>query len=630
MNATHKACTPVTAVLLTVLAGVSASAQQPVRIDSAVVSAYSLYESSLSAFGTQVPDAVLQSPTITTEQMLRLTPYIDVRERGGMSIQTDIGIRGGSADQTALLLNGVDFTDIRTGHQTHSLPVDADVLSSVRVLDGGNRGLSGALDMTVRPLESQYLRANVSGGSWGYVYANVSGAATVQRRGRLQIFEAASLRRSDGYRQSTDFINTNLYAAARYEHPSAGTFDLQAGRQDRGFGANGFYSLRYPDQYERTGTTLGSLRWSKTTGTWMLDAYASYRHNSDRFELIRGSEETVPFNYHNTDTWGAYASLSKVWAAGRTSVSGHWHGGDILSTVLGDERSHPKRVEGASGRWYTKSKSRSWGDVQLRHQKRWEHFIIKGAVEGDFSTYGFTPLWSAGVDWIPDSGLRVNLMAARTMRLPTFTDLYYTATGYVGNPDLRPEKATTVKATAAWVHGEWSLDGDVYYRHGQDIIDWVRQSADANWESRQITTMNTTGADITVSWRPAGAGLLERLTLLGGWTDADKSAQGFISKYAMDYMHLKGSLLAELRICKRVSLNADLSCYDRAGNYSDASGQTVSYKPYSLLNARLSYRLGAAEWYVNADNILSTSYFDYGGLKMPGIWMIGGVIVTLK
>lgn len=628
MEKLQSALTPALAVLLTAGAGVSVYAQQPVRIDSAVVSTYGLYESSISAFGTSLPDAVLRSPGATVERMLRLIPAIDVREREGMGVQADIGIRGGSADQTALLLNGVDFTDIRTGHQTHSLPVDADILSGLRLLDGGNMGLCGAIDMMVRPLSDQYLRANVSGGSHGYFYANLSGATTVERRGRLQIFEAMSLRRSDGYRRSTDFSNCNLYASVRYDHPEAGSFDMQAGRQDRSFGANGFYSLRYPDQYERTGTTLGSLRWNKVAGSWILETYLSYRHNSDRFELIRGSEEKVPFNYHLTDTWGAYASVSKVWVAGRTSVSGHWHRGELVSTVLGDALGKPMRIEGTSGRFYDKGKGRSWGNVQLRHQKRWDRVIVKGAVEGDFSSYGFTPLWNAGAEWMPDAGLRVSLIAARTMRLPTFTELYYTAAGYVSDPGLQPERATTVKASAEWARGKWTLGWDVYRRHGEDIIDWVRGSADADWESRQATTMDTMGANVSASWTP-DAGILDGLSLLGGWTDSDKSAHGLISKYAMDYMHFKASLIADFSIGRRTALNTSLSYYDRNGNYSDADGDIVAYKPYALVNARLTYKAGVSEWHVDADNIFSASYFDYGGLEMPGIWLTGGMTITL-
>jgi len=76
------------------------------------------------------------APVQTLEAALRLAPSVDVRERGGKGTQADIFIRGGSFDQTMVLLNGIDFTDARTGHQSHALPVDLDCISAVELIDG--------------------------------------------------------------------------------------------------------------------------------------------------------------------------------------------------------------------------------------------------------------------------------------------------------------------------------------------------------------------------------------------------------------------------------------------------------------------------------------------------------------
>ena len=36
----------------------------------------------------------------------------------------------------AVILNGIDFTDARTGHQSHSLPVDIDIIGSIDIIEG--------------------------------------------------------------------------------------------------------------------------------------------------------------------------------------------------------------------------------------------------------------------------------------------------------------------------------------------------------------------------------------------------------------------------------------------------------------------------------------------------------------
>ena len=95
-------------------------------------------------------------------------------------------------------------------------------------------------------------------------------------------------------------------------------------------------------------------------------------------------------------------------------------------------------------------------------------------------------------------------------------------------------------------------------------------------------------------------------------------------------MRLKATLFGELRFWKCLSLTAELSYYDRAGNYVDTKGSTVSYRPYLLLNTAVSYETGPSRFYISADNVTSTRYFDYGGLEMPGLWITGGMAVTLR
>ena len=269
------------------------------------------------------------APVQTLEAALRLAPSVDVRERGGKGTQADIFIRGGSFDQTMVLLNGIDFTDARTGHQSHALPVDLDCISAVELIDGvpGVGAYAGAVNIRTAPLRPTYLRLEASGGQYGYGYGNLSGAVSA---GRFSVLGAASYRRSDGYRHNTDFSNYNAFVRATYDGGRAGFFDLQAGWQDRDFGSNGFYAAYNPDQWEHTATALGSLRWLKTAGRFSLGAAASYRKNFDRYDWTRGTA----MNRHNTDNVGAKLWADCDWAAGVTTVGGDYAFNHIYSTNL--------------------------------------------------------------------------------------------------------------------------------------------------------------------------------------------------------------------------------------------------------------------------------------------------------
>lgn len=92
-------------------------------------------------------------------------------------------IRGGSFDQTMVMLNGINFTDARTGHQSHSLPIDIDCIAGIDLIDGvsGVGAYAGALNIRTMPLKSRYLRIEAAGGDDGYAYGNLSGAVTKGR-----------------------------------------------------------------------------------------------------------------------------------------------------------------------------------------------------------------------------------------------------------------------------------------------------------------------------------------------------------------------------------------------------------------------------------------------------------------
>ena len=120
--------------------------------------------------GVVTPTAVYSRDTLgiapqqTIEGVLRLNPAIDVRERGGKGVQADISLRGGTYDQTMVLLNGIDFTDARTGHQSHSLPVDIDIIGSIDIIEGltGIGAYAGAVNMVTTPLRPNYMRTEIS------------------------------------------------------------------------------------------------------------------------------------------------------------------------------------------------------------------------------------------------------------------------------------------------------------------------------------------------------------------------------------------------------------------------------------------------------------------------------------
>ena len=91
-------------------------------------------------FGSPEPAAVLtaehfsNSSVRTLGDLIAMLPGVDLRSRGGNDVQGDLAMRGGSFDQTVLLLNGINLTDAQTGHHILDLPVDISMVQRVELL----------------------------------------------------------------------------------------------------------------------------------------------------------------------------------------------------------------------------------------------------------------------------------------------------------------------------------------------------------------------------------------------------------------------------------------------------------------------------------------------------------------
>ncbi len=602
-----------------------------------------------------------KAPLAGPESVLRLLPSVDVRERGGRSTQADIAIRGGSFDQTMVMLAGIDFSDPRTGHQSHSLPVDLDILGDLVVMEGATRpgALAGAVDFRPSPAHPRYLRARLEGGRWGYGYGNLSGG---WRAGDVQTLGAVSYRRSDGYRPNTDFWNLNAYARVMWDSSGAGFFDIQGGFQRREWGSNGFYSLAWPDQFESTLTGLASVRWTRSWRRLTLEATGSFRRGDDRFEMERSDPSAIPFNYHTA--YSVAASLKADYFWGRAGVTGtgvDYSRGTMFSTAMGEPLDNPRHpIPTLRDAFYPLRAFRDAVTAWAGHRVDWPHGWAAAQGIVTHTPYGTAPTFATEAGWRPGGVVTLRASALRSMRLPTFTELYYNVAIYHPNPDLRPETATTYRLTAraASRSGRWDGEASLWLRRTRDVIDWEQRTGDipgdvaGHWYSTQLNRLSTLGAELSARYT-SPTGLLRRASLSYGWLSSDMSVgSGYISKYALDYLRHKLSAVMGVVFCRDFTLTLTGTFYDRRGSWLGVDGTQSGYRPYFLLDGRLTWEppsgrrsLGSSavrrsgrhpgrhpdlEFYLDITNLTSTHYHDFGGLPLPGPWLTTGLTLTIQ
>ena len=122
------------------------------------------------------------APVTSIQELLEYVAGVDVRQRGAEGVQADISIRGGTFDQTLILLNGVNITDPQTGHHNLNLPVSINQIERIEILEGpaarvyGPNAFSGAINIVTRQPDKTSWKLAIEGGSFGYF--DVQGAGS--------------------------------------------------------------------------------------------------------------------------------------------------------------------------------------------------------------------------------------------------------------------------------------------------------------------------------------------------------------------------------------------------------------------------------------------------------------------
>ena len=77
------------------------------------------------------------------QDFLRQDSSVFLEERGAGGGQADLVLRGGSFEQTLVLLNGFRINDAQTSHHNLDLPVPLEAMDSIQVLEGAGSTLHG-------------------------------------------------------------------------------------------------------------------------------------------------------------------------------------------------------------------------------------------------------------------------------------------------------------------------------------------------------------------------------------------------------------------------------------------------------------------------------------------------------
>ena len=239
----------------------------------------------------------------------------------------------------------------------------------------------------------------------------------------------------------------------------------------------------------------------------------------------------------------------------------------------------------------------------------------------------------------PNAPTQLKLFASynSSLRLPSFTEMYYKLQGYAADPHLKPEEMQAAELGAQLLTPKLQAKACVYYHHGSNMIDWIMDTSkgqQAEWQSVNHTRLNAIGLEssLTANFQQLlpTQHLLQDMSLSYSYMNQDKELEpNIVSQYALEYLRHKLVAHAMLPIIKRLSLDLNLRWQDRVGSYTDFNGEVCGYKPYTLADVRLTWQERRWKVYVESNNLFDTRYHDYGLVEQPGRWLIAGASVTL-
>lgn len=639
------------ASLLFVAGGVSAEGEEGVQNDSAlavsqqlslqevlVVSEKAEVNSDAYRLITQVSHEEIQAlPIQTVADILQYLPGVDVRTRGANGAQADISMRGGTFDQVLIMLNGVSLGDFQTGHYALNLPISPSLIERVEVLQGTSAHLfgafSGAVNIVTKSTTEMQMR--LTAGMNGLVNPEFAGSWD---KGEWHVNASAEYSRAEGYyaprpseKEQTALDNSDYQLVNLYLQTRRRGLDVQMGAQWKDAGAGMYYGFGSQDQFDATRTAFGSVKYAHRVGAWRIEGQAAYRANYDRYEWHRGQRLYGNFHFAQTAT----ASLSAHYASriGTTSFGVGIRNENIHSTNLGDTINPGGQVPNV--------KDFNLADLRVldlvRGGNRFhvnyfaeQTFYYAGlsaslGVNGTYNTqFGnhFGGGANIGYEYTKSGSVYVN--ANRSVRMPTFTDLYYDAGNQLGNRDLRPEEAWLLSVGTKYApsfgeKGRLSVSADWYYRWGKNIIDWVYTPDDTRrpYHAENQQKVDATGIEIAVAYR-----LNEWLRCISvnyGYTYLDLDMKESGSRY-LDYLSHKLTLHLEHGIYKRLGASWTVRYQRREGQYNDAEGTVQDYVPVWLLDASVFWQNARLKVALDCTNVTNTRYYDYGGILQPGAW----------
>lgn len=539
-------------------------------------------------------DQIKQSGATNVVDLLQQVAGIDIRRRGAGGAQADLYIRGGTFDQTLLLIDGIKMEDAQTGHHTLNFIPPPEVIQRIEIVKGpaartfGQNAFTGAINIITKKDIAKSISLGLQQGSYDQTNGNIMLGSSNEK---TSVIGFASKNTSDGYRYNTDYDQNHIFIKSTFfKHKTP--LDLITSFSSRKFGGNGFYANPDAiDQYEETQASLVALSTRVNKEEWIFKPKIYWRRGQDMYEFVRGKPE-IYRNLHITNKVGVAFDASVISDLGNVGMGFDFSRVAISSNNLG-ERERTLMNLFIEHRFYLLDKLID---------------ITQGLAANYYSDFKWNafPGIDLGLNLSPNFKLYSNL--GFTYRVPTFTDLYYTDRTTTGNADLLPEEAFSKEVGMRLTQPSYSLSVAYFDRSSSNLIDYVKKTDTALWKAENIQRLDTQGIDFEFSTNFEFKAIKHRLKI--GYSYLENSLRDItfdFSKYVINNA-LKHHWVTSYNttIFEKITTALVYKYAERTGGNS-----------YRVLDFNAQWNLKPFELSVSFNNILNEVYSETNLIPMP-------------
>jgi iron complex outermembrane receptor protein len=547
------------------------------------------------------PDEIKNLPVNSVQGLLQYAAGVDLAQRGVDGVQSDVSIRGGTFEETLIMIDGISINDPQTGHHSMNLPITLDQIQRIEILEGsgssiyGADAFSGVINIITKKGDEKSLSLQSSGGQNGYYDGNVSAAYPI---GIFNNHISLSKQKSDGFTHNTDFNITNFSYQASL-NSGYNNLNLFFGYNDKKFGANSYYSVIFKNQWEHTTTKLADITGNFGDERFSISPKIFWRRNDDNY-LLDYINPSFYQNIHQTNIYGAEIQASAVSGAGVTSFGGKYNTDKIESTNLGN---HSRETEGI----FAEQKFVPFGNLS----------VTANGFAYKYPDIGWRIWPGINAGYTLADNLKLFSSVGEAFRIPTYTELYYTSPTSIGNPDLQHEETLNYEVGANNFNPYYNARVSLFYREGKNLIDWVRQSETAPWVAKNITKINTAGVEINLDFSISS--FLKDFPIYKAGIDytylnSSRVADEYQSQYLLQY--LRHQLVANIM---------NFWWLDIQQSWEFRYENRVNAADYVLVDSQLSRNFNQFDLFLKATNLFNKPYYEVSGVPLPGRWITAGV-----